>query len=171
MPIILGNQQTQNTNNSVGGLSFFVILYLALAGYFLYRAFSTIKANRNAKGEIYKVTKQNSMMMNVLLVLIAGLGIYNIIEGLLLNGALMLLLSLSLGFESITKNVIASNGFVADAKWIEWDQLKKWQIDKEKGEVTVLYKKGIDEKTGFFRIKKEEANLIQDLFKKYKLKK
>ncbi len=90
---------------------------------------------------------------------------------MILSGVLMLVLSIALTIESMTKNVIASNGFVADSKWIEWDQLKKWQIDKERGEVSVLYKSGIDEKTGFFRIKKEEASLIQDLFKKYKLKK
>lgn len=171
MPIILANQNNQNTNNPLGGQGFLVVLYLALTGYFLYRAFATMRANKNATGEIYKVTKQNNRMMNILLFLIAGLGIYNLIEGLYLSGALMLLLSVALTFESMTKNVIASNGFVADAKWIEWDQLKKWQIDKEKGEVSVLYKSGIEEKTGFFRIKREEADLIQDLFKKYKLKK
>lgn len=171
MPIILANQNNQNSNNLFGGGGFLVVLYLALTGYFLYRAFATMRANKNATGEIYKVTKQNNRMMNILLILIAGLGIYNLIQGLILSGILMLVLSIALTIESMTKNVIASNGFVADAKWIEWDQLKKWQIDTERGEVSVLYKSGIDEKSGFFRIKKEEAALIQDLFKKYKLKK
>lgn len=171
MFIILANQNNQNSNSIFGGEGLLVVLYLALTGYFLYRSFATIKANKNATGEVYKVTKQNNKMMSILVFLIAGLGIYNLIQGMILSGVLMLVLSIALTIESMTKNVIASNGFVADSKWIEWDQLKKWQIDKERGEVSVLYKSGIDEKTGFFRIKKEEASLIQDLFKKYKLKK
>lgn len=171
MPIILANQNNQKTNNLFGGEGLIIVLYLALTGYFVYRAFATIRANKNAKGEVFKVAKQNNRIMNILLFVIAGLGVYNLVQGMYSSGVLMVLLSIALAFESLTKNVIASNGFVADSKWIEWDQLKKWQINKQTGEVSVLYKSGIDEKTGFFRIKKEQADLIQDLFKKYKLKK
>lgn len=171
MSIIFANQTNQNIAPQSGADSFIMILYLGLTLYFLYRAFSTFKAVKKAEGDIFKISKQSTKMISFLLPIIAILGIYNMYRGDIRNGFLMLILAIAIFLENMVKSVIASNGFVADAKFIEWNQLKKWSIDPVKGELVVLYKKNFDEKTGYLRFKAEQANLIQDLFKKYKLNK
>ncbi|MFM1583599.1 DUF5673 domain-containing protein, partial [Helcococcus ovis] len=126
---------------------------------------------KSAKGQIFRFRKDVNKIMILLTFLITGFGIYNIITGQIISGVIMLILILILGVEYTYPNVFAENGFVIDGKFVEWHEVKKWGFDVERGELLVRFKKDFEEKQGLLRIAKKDIKEVENLFRKYKLKK
>ena len=157
--------------DAVGINSFIYILYGGLIMFFIYKFYKQHAAAKSAKGEVFKFRKDVNKIMILLTVLITAFGIYNIFTGQVASGVIMLILIVILGFEYTSPNVFAENGFVIDGKFVEWHEVKKWGFDVERGELLVRFKKEFEEKQGVLRIAKKDIKSVEDLFRKYKLKK
>lgn len=160
------------TQTQKGGInSFIYILYGGLIMFFIYKFYKQHVAAKSAKGQIFRFRKDVNKIMILLTFLITGFGIYNIITGQIISGVIMLILILILGVEYTYPNVFAENGFVIDGKFVEWHEVKKWGFDVERGELLVRFKKDFEEKQGLLRIAKKDIKEVENLFRKYKLKK
>lgn len=156
---------------SFGNNTVLYAMYGGLSLFFLWKVFKTKMAQKNLEGQIFKFSKNISKLMIGLGLLIIVFSILSFFQGQYLTGALMGILIFVLALEYSDPNMFAENGFIIDSKFLEWNNVRKWKCEKEKGELTVQFKEGFDEKTSYMRLKPEDVDKVDQLFRKYKLKK
>lgn len=164
--MFLTNTQNQTFNNTI-----LFVLYGGLILFFIYKNIKTFQAQKLAEGKQYKFKKNFSKLMIVLMVLLFVFSIWSIFQAQYMNGIVMIALLTVILIENLTPNIFAENGFVADAKFIHWKEVKKWVFDKERGEIVISYKQGYENKNAFMRVKPEQLEEITNIFRKYKLNK
>lgn len=147
------------------------IMYGGLIIFFLYKIFKTNLAKKSLKGNLHRYGKNVTKALLILGVMIIGFGLYSIYNKEYASGILMISLVVVLFIEYSSKNTFAENGFVIEGNFVEWNQVKKWAFNVEKGELVVSYKKGYEEKTNYMRLNPQEIPEVDGLFKKLKLKK
>lgn len=161
----------QNTNQSSNPNTLIYALYGGLTIYFIYKFLKGVQERKKLKGETFKFSKRISKIMFILGALIITFGGFNIYQGEVLAGILMIALVLALFLEYSSTNDFAENGFIAESKFVEWNNLRKWAFDAERGELVVKYKEGFEEKSSYLRVKPEDIAEIDKIIKRYKLKK
>lgn len=162
---------TQNQNSSQTQNMIIYIMYGGLALYFIYKYFKSFNERKKTKGEIHSFSKQTSKLILFLGGLIISFGLFNIFNGDLLSGILMLVLVIALFLDYSSKNIFAENGFIVDSKFVEWGSLKKWAFDSTRGELVVRYKEGFEEKSSYMKVRQEDITQINNIIRKYKLNK
>ena len=146
-------------------------MYGGLSLFFIWKIFKTYQAQKKLEGKIFRFKKNISKVMMGLGFLILVFSVLSIFQGQYVTGLLMALLIIVLTVEYTTPNHFAENGFVIDSKFIEWNQVKKWAFQVEKGELVVDYKEGFQEKTSYMKLKPQDVSEVDGLFRTYKLKK
>lgn len=164
------SQQVQQTDNAINNY-FILFLYGAITLFFAFKIFKSKQAEKQAQGEIIRVKKSSNKILLLLIVFLVAFSIYSVFIKMYANAFVMLALLVAVICEQMTQHVFAENGFVADAKWINWDELKKWEFNRDNSEVVINYKKDFEEKTSFLKIDRKELEEVERIFRKYKLKK
>ena len=108
------------------------------------------------------------LLLGVLIALLSLLTIYN---GDLLAGILMLALVIVVAIDTNISHIFAENGFIVDSKFIDWNNVKRWAFEPEKSILVVNHKKDFDEKTSYIKLRQVDLKEVDNLFKKFKLKK
>lgn len=168
---MLLNNNSNNNQNSQGMSSFIYILYVGLIIYFIYRLYKTKKAEKELSGEVHRFKRAKSRFMSIVMIGIAAFSLFSIYNNEYIMGILMLVLVITLQIELTLDTQFAENGFIADSKFIEWKELKKWAFDSERSELVLSYKKGFEEKQAFIKVRKQDINEIDKIIRKYKLNK
>lgn len=166
---MLAVKQVNQANTSMNTMIYF--LYGGLIVYFIYKLYKTLTAKKELKGKITEFKKPVPKILWVLGSLVLAFGIYNIVSGDFVSGALMIALIVFLLLENTVKNSFAENGLIIDAKFVSWKEVQKWAFDAERGELVTIYKKGFDERQSYMKVAKEDIPSIDGLIRKYKLKK
>lgn len=152
----------------------FTVVYFLYGGlllYFLYKIYKNQKALKLAEGEKHYFGRTVSNWLYYVGVLVVIFGAVNIYQGMYLIGGFMIALILVLIVETKAKTVVAENGISAGDKFVLWNDIKKWGFDRERSELIISYKEGFEHKNAYLKIKLSDVDEINELFRKFKLKK
>ncbi|WP_282926703.1 DUF5673 domain-containing protein [Helcococcus kunzii] len=166
---MLAANQANRPNTGMNTMIYF--LYGGLIVYFIYKLYKTHMAKKELKGKIFEFKRAVPKILWILGGLVLAFGIYNVIYGDIASGALMIALIVFLLLEYTVKNSFAENGLIIDSKFVSWKELQKWAFDAEKGELVTIYKKGFDERQSYMKVEKKDIPAIDEIIRKYKLKK
>ena len=163
---MFNNILQNNNSNGLKNNSFITLIYGGLALFMLYKFIKGVKEKKNLKTNIYKANSKlnkGSIILSILIVIIGGINIYG---GEYLTGAFMIALVVLFLINLSDQARFSDEGVYSDSRFITWDLIKKWDTNKYTGDIVILYKEGFKEDNIYIKVNPDEAEKVDNIFRK-----
>lgn len=149
-----------------------LIVYAAMIIFMLYRLIKGMKTRKeNCKTNPITFKRSLGIFTPIMTGLIVLLGAWNIGAGAYITGIVMIVMGIMYLIMAMDPVVISEEGIYADSKFTEWNIVKKWYTDKKNGNLTILTKKAGRQSERYIRFDKKFGDKLDDIVKKYVVKK